>query len=96
MPPRDKLKAIKKRRDYFEGTVKVTGEHVLLVDITLNNQEVVDHVWISERAMIRAGLQKGQRIRFLATVLPYKKGYAQDAIQRSYTLGKVDKISVIG
>lgn len=95
MTIRQKLRSIRGLRDYFEATVQATGEHVLLVDVRLKGVLVTGHVWINERAMIRAGLKQGQRIRFLASVKPYHKGYAQDSVKKSYTLRDVAKISVI-
>lgn len=95
MTERQKLKAMRGLRDYFEATVKVTGDHVLLVDVQRKGEVVVDHVWISERAMIRARLMPGDQIRFLATVKPYHKGFAQDTIVKSYTLREIAKIKVL-
>lgn len=84
---REELKSREGKRGKFSGTVYRFGSKpaykgapmvtVLLRDVRdEQGTQVTDHLWFTVRKQLRElGLEPGDRVEFMARVMPYHKGY---------------------
>jgi hypothetical protein len=84
---RELLKPFLNVRTWFEATFERYGTKTnyngypektyLFLNITFDGKEVSDHLWLKDMKHLRdlGEFQKGDKIRFLARVTKYQKGY---------------------
>lgn len=86
------------RRGTIHSNTSPRRETICLEYLTVNNQLVSDHLWVSltEERSLRL-THYGDVIRFRASVRPYSKGYVGDGIpaQMDYRLFDIRDIEVI-